>query len=324
VVFEDTAVAEIRDELHGLDGVLVWVNPIQDGANRRNLDALLTDAAMQGVWVSANPSAIVKLGTKEVLFATRNIGWGVDTELYRTPEELMQRFAPWLGERGRLVLKQGRGNGGNGVWRVDLTETRAAPGRDAIVRVYDARARDGSYETTTLGAFMTACAEYFAWSGCLVAQPFQARLADGMIRCYLCHDQVVGFCHQWPQGLLDADELRPSAVRSAMVGPADPRYRRLRDRMQTEWLPRLTEVLGLDRDALPVIWDADFLYGPQTAAGEDTYVLCEINVSAVWPFPPMAAGTVAAAAIAGTRDTKHRRKAAMRQDSAPTKPPDSL
>ena len=126
-MFEDTAIDEVRDELLGLDGALVWVNPIQDGANRRNLDALLTDAAAQGVWVSANPSVILKLGTKEVLFTTRNIGWGVDTDLYRTPEELTQRFAPWLGERGRLVLKQGRGNGGNGVWRVDLTET--SPGR---------------------------------------------------------------------------------------------------------------------------------------------------------------------------------------------------
>ena len=76
-MFEDTAVDEVRDELLGLDGVLVWVNPIQDGANRRNLDALLTDAAAQGVWVSANPSVIVKLGTKEVLFTNFGTSGGV-------------------------------------------------------------------------------------------------------------------------------------------------------------------------------------------------------------------------------------------------------
>jgi hypothetical protein len=34
-----------------------------------------------------------------------------------------------------------------------------------------------------------------------------------------------------------------------------------------------------------MLWDADFLYGPRTASGEDTYVLCEMNVSAVYPFP---------------------------------------
>jgi len=32
---------------------------------------------------------------------------------------------------------------------------------------------------------------------------------------------------------------------------------------------------------LPIIWDADFLYGPKTPSGDDSYVLCEINVSAV-------------------------------------------
>jgi hypothetical protein len=81
----------------------------------------------------------------------------------------------------------------------------------------------------------------------------------------------------------------------------------------------MKDVLGLDRDALPVIWDADFLYGPRTPAGEDTYVLCEVNVSAVWPFPPMAAATVAAAALAGTRDAKRRR-----QNAVATMPLDSL
>jgi hypothetical protein len=45
VVFEDGAVAEVRDELLAQDGVLVWINPIQDGANRSNVDAVLLEAA---------------------------------------------------------------------------------------------------------------------------------------------------------------------------------------------------------------------------------------------------------------------------------------
>ena len=47
------------------------------------------------------------------------------------------------------------------------------------------------------------------------------------------------------------------------------------------------------RDALPIIWDADFLYGPRKAAGEDTYVLCEINVSSVFPIPEQAPAAIA-------------------------------
>lgn len=55
----------------------------------------------------------------------------------------------------------------------------------------------------------------------------------------------------------------------------------------------MLRVLDLDVDSLPVLWDADFLYGPKTASGEDTYVLCEINVSAVYPFPDGALGPLA-------------------------------
>ena len=44
--------------------------------------------------------------------------------------------------------------------------------------------------------------------------------------------------------------------------------------------------------ALPIIWDADFLYGPRTAAGEDTYVLGEINVSSVMPIPDQAPAAI--------------------------------
>lgn len=41
VLYQDGAVGSVRSQLAGLDGVLVWVNPIQDGANRSRLDALL-------------------------------------------------------------------------------------------------------------------------------------------------------------------------------------------------------------------------------------------------------------------------------------------
>ena len=60
----------------------------------------------------------------------------------------------------------------------------------------------------------------------------------------------------------------------------------------------MKDLLGLDTQSLPVMWDADFLYGPKDASGCDTYVLCEINISCVWPFPPRATMDVARAAIA--------------------------
>jgi hypothetical protein len=55
----------------------------------------------------------------------------------------------------------------------------------------------------------------------------------------------------------------------------------------------MMQLFGLERDVLPIIWDADFLYGPRNAAGEDTYVLCEINVSSVFPIPEQAPAAIA-------------------------------
>ena len=68
-----------------------------------------------------------------------------------------------------------------------------------VVRVQDARTKDSSSELVTLESFMRGCEAYFAWSGCLVNQVFQERLADGMFDCYFFRGQVVGFRHQSPR-----------------------------------------------------------------------------------------------------------------------------
>jgi hypothetical protein len=67
--------------------------------------------------------------------------------------------------------------------------------------------------------------------------------------------------------------------------PTKPEFQPIKRKMEQEWLPAMQQVLDIDTESLPVIWDADFLYGPKTSSGEDTYVLCEINVSSVYPFP---------------------------------------
>ena len=65
---------ELREQLLKLDGALVWVNPIQDGHSRAPLDALLREVAGAGVFVSTHPDVIMKLGTKDVLVDTREMG----------------------------------------------------------------------------------------------------------------------------------------------------------------------------------------------------------------------------------------------------------
>ena len=63
--------------------------------------------------------------------------------------------------------------------------------------------------------------------------------------------------------------------------------------METVWTPQMIAALDIDAASLPIIWDADFLYGPRTASGEDTYVLCEINVSSVFAIPEQAPAEIA-------------------------------
>jgi hypothetical protein len=59
----------------------------------------------------------------------------------------------------------------------------------------------------------------------------------------------------------------------------------------------MQRLLGIETGALPILWDCDLLLGPKDAAGSDTYVLCEINVSSVSPFPDSALEPLARATL---------------------------
>jgi hypothetical protein len=137
----------------------------------------------------------------------------------------------------------------------------------------------------------------------LVEQPYQARLAEGLIRVYMTHDRVVGFTHQYPRGLMPPDEASLPSTKVFEL-PSAAAHRALRERMESEWVRELQDLLELETASLPVIWDADFLYGPKTTAGDDTYVLCEINASSTFAFPEHAMPTVAQAAVARISERK--------------------
>src|SRR5713226_820430 len=155
VVYEDDVLDAVCAQLATLDGVLVWVNPIHEGRNRANLDALLREVAARGVWVSAHPDVILKMGTKEVLHRTRTMSWGCDTAVYRTAEAMSAELPARLAA-GPRVIKRSRGNGGQGVWKVDAL---AGPRSQPMVRVLDAT-KDAS-EELALDEFLKRCGAYF-------------------------------------------------------------------------------------------------------------------------------------------------------------------
>lgn len=307
-VYDEEFADEVREQLIGCDGVLVWVDPLHQGKTREALDPLLREVAAQGPWVSAHPDTILSMGVKEVLFRTRHFGWGADTHLYRSPAEFRDAFPARLRETGPRVLKQNRGNGGQGVWKVELA---AAPGGNgSTVRVLHAQ-RGSVPEELRLADFMNRCKGYFGWGGCIIDQPFQPRLPDGMIRCYMGADRVVGFGHQYIKALIEPPPEGPDAPAAqpgprVMHGPDAAPFQALREKMEAEWVPQMMQTLGVEPGMMPVIWDADFLYGPRDAAGADTYVLCEINVSSCFAVPDEAPAAIARLALARCRATAER------------------
>ena len=304
-VYDEAFADDVRDQLLAADGVLVWVDPISEGRTRFQLDAMLRDVADRGVWVSTHPDVTQKMGVKTVLHVTRQLDWGTDTRLYPTDVSFREQFPERLRGAGARVIKQNRGNGGQGVWKVERVS-------DDLVSVLEAR-RGSVPKRMPLAAFMADCAGYFADGGCLIDQPFQARLRVGMIRCYMGADRVVGFGHQRIKALLPppAEGIDSPAAQPGprIMHPAvAPEFQALRQMMETEWTPQTMQLLGIAPDAMPLIWDADFLYGPKTRSGDDTYVLCEINVSCVMPIPDQAPAAIARLA--------RERLSAAREDKA--------
>jgi hypothetical protein len=302
VVYADEVADDVRRRLLALDGVLVWVNPIENNRDRSVLDAMLRKVAATGVFVSAHPDVILKMGTKQVLYDTRDIGWGCDTHVYRTAGELGEQLPARLAEGKARVLKQYRGNGGNGGWKVQSAKVGVAPGPHAMVRARHAL-RGAVEEEVPFADFVEQMQPYFERFGRIIDQEYQERLTEGMVRCYFVHDKVAGFGHQAinalfpaPAGALPGAAPQPGS--RFYSGPADHRFQSLKGKLEREWIAAMQRALDIETSSLPIIWDADFLYGPKTAAGEDTFVLCEINISSVYPFPDEALTPLARAAAA--------------------------
>ena len=304
-VYDEDFADEVRRQLANVDAVLVWVNPIQDGRDRSILDTILREVSNAGVFVSGHPDVIARLGTKEVLYTTRDIGWGCDTHLYRSVVQMRQELPVRL-SGGARVLKQLRGNGGIGVWKVELDGNS-----ETVVRVR--HAEQGTVEERiTLDEFCGRCAAYFAAGGGMLDQDYQKRLPEGMVRCYLVHGSVEGFGLQAINALHPAPpgtpvEAAPRPTRRLYHPPELPECQLLKRQLEQEWIPAMQRRLDIATERLPVLWDCDFLLGPKTPSGADTYVLCEINASSVSPFPESAIVPVAQATVARARAGNRRR-----------------
>ena len=281
VLYNDTLADSYRDKLKRLDALLVWVNPVEQGHDRKVLDQLLAELNSAGVFVSSIPETIMKIGTKDVLFKTRNLEWGSDVEMYSTFEDFRDRFPASILNGQTRVLKQFRGNGGDGVYKVRASE------RDILVL----HAKRGAIEERTeADKFFDYVRGYFA-AGPMLNQEWNDNITNGMVRCYMSGKRVAGFGYQEINALYPQD------------GPVTPGKRfyftekcalfsDLRALMEDRWIDQLLDAVDLSAEKLPVIWDADFFINSMVPNSPKRYTLCEINVSSVSPFPESAIGFI--------------------------------
>lgn len=277
-VWHDDFADEVRQQLRGVQLVLAWCNPIEDGRRRDRLDAVLREVADDGVIVSAHPDAIQRLGTKDVLFDTRDLPFGSDVHridsLAQLASDLLQRL-----RQGVRVLKQHRGHSGIGVWRVEQSG-------EGVLTVQHAQ-RGSTPQRMGITTLQDTLAPYFepAAGGHMLDQAWQPRLAEGMVRAYLVEGRVAGFGHQAVNALHpDAPVPGPRLYH----GPDLAGFQSLRQQLESRWVSLLCKRVGLARERLPLLWDCDFMLGDPAADGTEHFVLCEINVSSVSPFPPSA------------------------------------
>lgn len=282
VLYNDEQGAALAETLRSFDAILVWVNPIEQGNDRNKLDSLLSGLAGKGCFVSTHPEVILRMGTKDILFKTRDMDWGGDTEMYTDFDYFVASFPASLSADKTRVLKQYRGNGGNGVFKV-------SGGRlDGMITITHALA---GYETKTLtmDEFFDDFKPFFSNGGLLISQEWNKNITNGMVRCYVSGTKVAGFGYQEINALYELNGILFPPGKRYYFTENCGLFSDLREVMEAKWIPELQERLAIPDDKMPVIWDADFFinsFNNPVATGK--YTLCEINVSCVSPFPPSA------------------------------------
>jgi hypothetical protein len=283
VLYHDAKAEQLAVDLLQYDAILVWVNPIEQGNNRKRLDALLHEISDKGCFVSTHPEVILKMGTKEVLYITKDMEWGCDINLYKTSEDFKKNFPSKLKSTRSIVLKQYRGNGGNGVYKIVYDET------DNSVRLTHAITanKEDQFTFDQLFAFL----EPFFNDGFLISQEWNKNTVNGMVRCYVSGTKVCGFGYQEINALYELNNSK-----AGIYFPPSKRYyftehcglfSDLRTLMEDKWIHELQNRLSIADEKMPVIWDADFfINNNDEKAKSSRYTLCEINVSCVSPFPP--------------------------------------
>jgi len=289
VLYHYSKAKQLESELQRFTAAFSWVNPkerIERGTDNLNLDDILLSISKKGVYVSTHPEIILKIGTKKVLYSTRNMDWGGDTALYADYEDFEKRFINSLDNSSVRILKQYRGESGRGIFKVHLKDFE-----NKTVSVVHA-ASSNEERLFSKDEFHYEFKQYFENDGLLVNQKWADGIVNGMVRCYLTGTKVSGFGYQESVALCPKSHnpkdlnIRPTSRRFYFSENCGL-FQDLRIIMETKWIPQLQEIHSISDELLPLLWDIDLFINDVNATNtKEKYTLCEINVSCVSPFPP--------------------------------------
>jgi len=279
VLYHDSVSGELAKELLKYNAILVWVNPIEQPGDRKILDALLVQLSSQGCFVSAHPRTILKIGTKEILYKVKDTEFGSDVNLYTSFEEFKKHFLKEA--TGIRILKQYRGNGGEGIYKVDATNLK----NNKIIVTH---AKSGNEEMPMIiDEFFLQFESYFNNGSMLIDQKWNPNIINGMVRCYLSGSRVTGFGYQEINALYPKiNGIHKKPGQRFYYSEDCGLFKDLKEIMEKIWVFQLQKLTGLSNEELPVIWDADFFINKVNSENAaEKYSLCEINASCVSPFP---------------------------------------
>lgn len=279
--FRPEWINDLYQHLYGrVDAYISRVNPGTLPGGETEYFAFLRDLSDHGVVGLAHPDVMLTLGAKDTLSKLNDTPLvPSDTVTYYDFESLYTNFPRTLAT-GERVLKQNRGSPGEGLWHVEVADSRTFPADQPLpldTQIKCTEAVDNHVEHRLLGEFMASCVQYvIGESGLLVDMKFMPRIVEGEIRILMVGMTPVFVVHKKPaetEGAFSATLF--SGARYTYDTP--DKWSELVDHFIAEF-PKVTERLG--HIGSPLIWTADFML--DTAPdGSDTYVLGEFNCSCV-------------------------------------------
>ena len=275
ILYNNSKYEQLRSLMKKFDAVQVWVNPISGGNDRKTLDALLYELAENGAFISTHPDVILKIGTKRVLYTSREMSWSRDVDMYETFDDFKTRFLKSLCCTDIRVLKQYRGQSGDGIFKVSCND-------NGKISVTHATSQNETMQCTQ-EEFYNEFQKYFNNGGMLINQQWIDSISNGMVRAYITGSKISGFGYQETVALDPYYSTSKRFYFSEHCGL----FQDLRNVLESKWIPELKEIHSISDDKMSLLWDIDFFIDDaNTKNPEEKYILCEINVSSVSPFPP--------------------------------------